>query len=198
MNLFNPLFLRKFAYYYKPINFLMSTITIKDKTFKVFINSQEIDQQISNVASRINSDYKDKSPIFLGVLNGSFMFASDLYKKINVESEISFVKLASYSGTETTGDVKKLIGLNENLKGKDIIILEDIVDTGITISKLVDELNELQVNSIKIATLLLKPEAYKKEIPIDYSCFKIPNNFVVGYGLDYDGLGRNFPDIYSL
>ncbi|MEI7596578.1 MAG: hypoxanthine phosphoribosyltransferase [Bacteroidota bacterium] len=176
----------------------MVKINIKDKTFKVYINSTAIEKRIEDIATQINSDYKDKSPIFLGVLNGSFMFASDLYKKITITSEISFVKLASYSGTETTGEVKKLIGLNESLKGKDIIIIEDIVDTGITIEKLVNELNNLEVSSIKIATLLLKPESYKKNIKIDYFCFEIPNNFVVGYGLDYDGLGRNFPDIYSL
>lgn len=176
----------------------MSSIKIKEKTFKVFIKSFEIDNRISKIANIINEEYRAKTPLFLGVLNGSFIFAADLFKKINIEAEISFIKLSSYSGTETSGNVKKLIGINENIINRDIIIIEDIVDTGITIEKIVEELQNFNVASIKIATLLIKPESYKKNIPIDYACFEIPNNFVVGYGLDYDGLGRNLPDIYSL
>lgn len=176
----------------------MATITIKDLTFKPFITEQELQILIKNVALQINKEYAGKSPLFLGVLNGSFMFMSDLMKSIDLECLISFVKLASYEGTESTGSVIQLIGLNESLEGRDVIIVEDIVDTGNTLEKLYQVILEKNPNSLKIATLLYKPEAYNKEFNIDFVAKEIPNDFVVGYGLDYDGYGRNLSSIYVL
>lgn len=176
----------------------MDIITVKDKSFKPFISEEKLQESIKEVAQKINNDYKGKSPIFLGVLNGSFMFFADLLKSINLECTVSFVKLASYEGTETTGVVNELIGLNENIEGRDIILIEDIVDTGNTLVKLYEILTVKKPRSIKIATLLYKPEAYKKEHTIDYVGLEIPNAFVLGYGLDYDGLGRNLSSIYVL
>ncbi len=176
----------------------MDIITVKDKSFKPFISEDKLKTAITNVAIKINADYKGKTPIFIGVLNGSFMFVADLLKHINLQCKISFVKLASYQGTSTTGKVNELIGLYESLKGKDIILVEDIVDTGNTLEKLYEILQEKEVNSIKIATLLYKPAAYKKAHNIDYVGIEIPNAFVLGYGLDYDGLGRNLSSIYVL
>ena len=176
----------------------MGKITIKDKTFKPYISAEELHTSISNVANEINTQYSGKSPIFIGVLNGSFMFMSDLLKEINLQCTVSFVKLASYEGTTTTGKVNELIGLNEDLEGQDIILVEDIVDTGNTLVKLYEILQNKKVNSIKIASLLFKPEAYHKPYPIDYIGKEIPNAFVLGYGLDYDGYGRNLSSIYVL
>ncbi|MBQ21171.1 MAG: hypoxanthine phosphoribosyltransferase [Flavobacteriales bacterium] len=176
----------------------MGKITIKDKTFKPYISAEELQTSISNVANEINTHYSGKSPIFIGVLNGSFMFMSDLLKEINLQCTVSFVKLASYEGTTTTGKVNELIGLNEDLEGQDIILVEDIVDTGNTLVKLYEILQNKKVNSIKIASLLFKPEAYHKPYPIDYIGKEIPNAFVLGYGLDYDGYGRNLSSIYVL
>lgn len=176
----------------------MDIITVKDKTFKPFISEEKLHESIKLVAQKINDDYKGKSPIFLGVLNGSFMFFADLLKSIDISCTVSFVKLASYEGTSTTGTVNELIGLNEDVEGKDIILIEDIVDTGNTLVKLYDILADKNPNSIKIATLLYKPEAYKKHHNIDYVGIEIPNAFVLGYGLDYDGLGRNLSSIYVL
>ncbi len=176
----------------------MGKITIKDKTFKPYISAEELQTSISKVANEINTHYSGKSPIFIGVLNGSFMFMSDLLKEINLQCTVSFVKLASYEGTTTTGKVNELIGLNEDLAGQDIILVEDIVDTGNTLVKLYDILQNKKVNSIKIASLLFKPEAYHKPYPIDYIGKEIPNAFVLGYGLDYDGYGRNLSSIYVL
>ncbi len=176
----------------------MKSITLHDKTFDIFINAEEIDQAISNVADQLNHDYKDKNPLFLVVLNGAFMFASDLFKKLTIGCEISFVKLSSYQGTETTEKVKQLIGLNEHLEDRDIVIVEDIVDTGITITQLMAELEIRKPKDVKICTFLLKPEKYSKPIPVNYVGISIPNAFVLGYGLDYDGLGRNLPDLYQL
>lgn len=176
----------------------MGKITIKDKTFKPYISAEELQTSISKVANEINTHYSGKSPIFIGVLNGSFMFMSDLLKEINLQCTVSFVKLASYEGTTTTGKVNELIGLNEDLEGQDIILVEDIVDTGNTLVKLYEILQNKKVNSIKIASLLFKPEAYHKPYPIDYIGKEIPNAFVLGYGLDYDGYGRNLSSIYVL
>ncbi len=176
----------------------MGKITIKDKTFKPYISAEELQTSISKVANEINTHYSGKSPIFIGVLNGSFMFMSDLLKEINLQCTVSFVKLASYEGTSTTGKVNELIGLNEDLAGQDIILVEDIVDTGNTLVKLYEILQNKKVNSIKIASLLFKPEAYHKPYPIDYIGKEIPNAFVLGYGLDYDGYGRNLSSIYVL
>ncbi len=174
-----------------------SKIRIKDLNFEVMIPAAEIDKAVSEVAQRINQDYANvEEPIFLGVLNGSFMFMSDLMKKIEFESELSFVKVASYEGTESVGEVKTLIGLNDSIKGRHIIIVEDIVDSGNSIEHLTELLVELEPASVKICTLFFKPKAYKKQIPVDYVAIEIGNEFIVGYGLDYDQLGRNLKDIY--
>ena len=141
---------------------------------------------------------KDKNPVFIGILNGSFMFASDLFKKITIDAQITFLKLASYQGTSSTGTVKQLIGLNQDLKGQHVVILEDIVDTGITLDNIIRQLSGYQPESIHVVSLLFKPEACKREVELDYVGFEIPNDFIVGYGLDYDGFGRNYEDIYSL
>jgi len=176
----------------------MSKVTLKDKTFRVNIPASEINKAVDEVAHRINTELKDKKPLFLSVLNGSFMFASDLMKKLTIDCEISFVKVASYHGTSSSGSVKQLIGLNEDIKGRTVVIIEDIVDTGLTIEALVQELEKMEPADIRIATLLYKPEAYRKRIELNYVAIVVPNDFLVGYGLDYDGLGRNLPDIYVL
>jgi len=173
-------------------------ITVKDKSFKLFISEENIQEAIRKVAIKINKDYQSSTPIFLGVLNGSFMFFGDLLKSIELNCNVSFVKLVSYEGTSSTGEVNELIGLRENVEGRDIILVEDIVDTGNTLEKLHQILSKKSPRSIKIATLLYKPEAYKKAHPIDYVGLEIPNEFVLGYGLDYDGLGRNLNSIYVL
>jgi hypoxanthine phosphoribosyltransferase len=176
----------------------MGSITVKDKSFRPYLSAEEINAAITRVALEINKDYKGSTPLFLGILNGSFMFFSDLLKSINLECTVSFVKLASYEGTNTTGIVNELIGLNEDIRGRDVILVEDIVDTGNTLVKLFDILADKDPKSIKIATLLFKPEAYKKSHIINYVGKEIPNDFVLGYGLDYDGLGRNLSSIYVL
>ncbi len=174
----------------------MKTIQVLDKTFELSILHEEIRGAVRKVAIQINKDLEGKTPIFLCILNGSFMFASDLLKYIELPCEVSFVKMASYNGTTTSGNVKELIGFNEDLTGRTVIIVEDIVDSGNTMEKIVGLLKEKGVDEIKIATLLYKPEAYKKDIPLDYVGLEIPNDFIVGYGLDYDGHGRNLRDIY--
>ena len=176
----------------------MDIIKVKDKEFSKFIYLDTILDAVSKVADQINQDYADKNPLFLVVLNGAFMFASDLMKKINIECEISFVKLSSYSGTNSTETVKNLIGINEELKNRSVILVEDIVDTGITIEHMIEELKKFEPLDVKIATLLLKPEKYNKAHKIDYVAIEIPNDFIVGYGLDYDGFARNLPDIYKI
>lgn len=177
----------------------MQRVKIKDKTFVPYITSDKIQESVKVVATKINIDFEGQVPIFLVVLNGSFMFAADLLKEVTVQCEISFIKLASYhGGTSSTGTVTELIGLSENLKGRSVIIVEDIVDTGITLEKLVNMLNQKGVKEIKVASFLFKPKAYTKTIPVDYVGIEIPNDFVVGYGLDYDGFGRNMKDILVL
>lgn len=171
-------------------------IKLLDKEFELFIESNTITGAVNRVAKEINEDLCDKNPVFLCVLNGSFMFASDLLKKIDFPCEVSFVKLNSYSGTESIGKIKTLIGLNEKLKGRTVVIVEDIVDSGHTIAKLNEELIALQVDDIVIATLLLKPNAYAGTLPISYAGIEIPDEFVVGYGLDYNGYGRNLEALY--
>lgn len=173
-------------------------IHLHDKSFEPFISSEEIDFAIKNLAKQIDDDFFDDTPLFVGVLNGSFMFFSDLMKHYRGMCEVSFVKMASYQGTQTTNDVKQLIGINENLQGKSIIIVEDIIDTGNTVDELKNMFKDKNVKHFKIATLFFKPDAYKKDIKIDYIGIRIPNKFIVGYGLDYDGLGRNLPDVYQL
>jgi hypoxanthine phosphoribosyltransferase len=176
----------------------MQTVTLKDKSFALNISSDEIQKTVDRLAAELNRDVKDSVPLFLVILNGSFMFAADLLKKIEFPCEISFVKLSSYSGDHTTGNVKKLIGLNEVLKGRDVIILEDIIDSGITMSHMFEQLECLSPASVKIVSFLFKPQAFQKDFKIDYIGISIPNDFIVGYGLDYDGLGRNLKDIYKV
>ena len=176
----------------------MGNVVIHGHSFKMKIAASEINKAVADVARQINTNLKDKKPLFLAVLNGSFMFASDLMKKINIECEISFVKVASYEGTSSTGSMKQLIGINEDITGRTIIIVEDIVDTGSTIENVYQQLKQLGAADIRVATLLFKPEAYTKTVPIEYAAIVVPNDFLVGYGLDYDGLGRNLEDIYVL
>ncbi|MFW5820241.1 MAG: hypoxanthine phosphoribosyltransferase [Bacteroidota bacterium] len=176
----------------------MDEIKVLDKEFIISLPAEKIQNRIYEIACALNADYSGKNPIFLGILNGSFMFASDLFKHITIEAQITFLKLASYQGTSSTGNVKQLIGLNQEIKDQHIIILEDIVDTGVTLDTIMRQLSGYLPASIKIASLLLKPDAYKKNIPIDYVGFKIPNEFIVGYGLDYNGFGRNYEDIFVL
>ena len=176
----------------------MKQVKVLDKEFIISLPSEKIQARISELASQLCTDYAGKSPVFLGILNGCFMFASDLFKRITIDAQITFLKLASYQGTTSTGNVKQLIGLNQEIKDQHIVILEDIVDTGETLDAIMRQLSGYQPASIKIVSLLLKPDSYKKEIPIDYVGFEIPNEFIVGYGLDYDGFGRNTEDIYTL
>lgn len=171
---------------------------VHDKEFETYISYQSILERTKEIAARINEDYAGTNPLFIGVLNGVFMFAADLMKGINLTSEISFIKLSSYQDTETTGNIRELIGLRENIKDLDIIVIEDIIDTGETISYVVKVLESLGPRSVEIATLLLKPEVFSKNIPLKYVGFKIPHKFVIGYGLDYNGLGRNLKDIYQI
>jgi hypoxanthine phosphoribosyltransferase len=170
---------------------------IKDLEFEMLITEQEIKQKINVLAEGVNVDYADKTPVFLPILNGSFMFSADLLKVISIPCRISFVKISSYSGTSSTGQIKTLIGLEESLFNQDIIIVEDIVDTGLTLQKLIEELKGLGTKSVEVISLLRKRAAREKEIPVKYVGFEIENEFVVGYGLDYDGLGRNLIDIYK-
>lgn len=176
----------------------MQEVTLKDKTFVPYITSEKIAESVHQLALKINSDLKTDHPLFLVVLNGSFMFASDLLKQITIPCELSFVKLASYHGTNSSGQVNELIGLTEEIKDRTVVIIEDIVDTGTTLEKLTAVLRKKDVKSIKVATFLHKPDAYSKNIPLDYVGMNIPNDFVVGYGLDYDGQGRNLKDIFVL
>ena len=176
----------------------MSIVQIKDKRFKTFISEDEIQQRVKAVADRINHDMEGKKPLLLAVLNGSFVFAADLMRHITIPCEISFVKLASYEGTVSTGKVVEVMGLNEDITGRDVIIVEDIVDTGKTMERMLDTLGTRNPNSLHICTLLLKPEKLKIPLNIEYAAMKIPNDFIVGYGLDYDQEGRNLRDIYTL
>jgi hypoxanthine phosphoribosyltransferase len=173
-------------------------IQLHDKQFKPFIESSRIQEVIGARANQINEDYKDKQPLFIGVLNGSFLFAADLVREFNGNCDVSFMKMASYEGTATTGVVNELIGLNESIEGRHVVILEDIVDTGNTLEKLFEELQKDNPASLEIATLLYKPKAYQKDIPVKYAAMEVGNEFLVGYGLDYDGLGRNLKDIYII
>ncbi len=177
----------------------MKQVKLKDKVIKVSIPEEKIQTKIAEMAKKINGDYRDKNiPLFISILNGSFMFTADLFKHIDFVCEVTFLKLTSYKGTSSTGSVRQLIGVNESIEGRDVIVLEDIVDTGITIEQILGQLKSFEPTSVKVASLLFKPEAYQKELIIDYIGMEIPNDFIVGYGLDYDGLGRNLPDIYTL
>lgn len=176
----------------------MKEITILDKTFREFITSDQIQARVAELARQINEDMSGKDVLFLGILNGAFLFAADLFKRIEIDARISFVKLASYQGTKSSGSIKELIGWNEDIRNKSVIVIEDIVDTGHTLERIMGELTIRKAAEIKIATMFLKPDAFKKNIPLHYIGMEIPDNFVVGYGLDYDGYGRNNPSVYSL
>lgn len=177
----------------------MRNVTIFDKEFELFIPYEKIRSIVEEMAEKMNRDFKDKNPLFICILNGSFMFAAEIFKRISLlDAEISFIKLASYAGTNTTGKVTELIGLNEDLTGRTVIVLEDIVDSGITIEKTIEQIKSKNPLKIKIATLLLKPDSLKVKVPLDYIGIEIPNDFIVGYGLDYNGRGRNLIDIYKV
>ena len=176
----------------------MSIVKIKDKTFRTFIPEDQIAERVKAVAERINKDLADKNPLFLAVLNGSFIFAADLMRDITIPCEISFVKLASYQGTTSTGVIKEVIGLNEELAGRTVVILEDIVDTGFTIKRMIETLGTRGPESVHVCTLLLKPGKLQVPLNVEYVAMEIPNDFIVGYGLDYDQQGRNLRDIYTL
>lgn len=173
-------------------------IKVLDLSFETSIPEETIKKEITRIANDMNTDLADKNPIFLGILNGSFMFASDLFKQITIPCQITFLKLASYDGTKTTGTVKQLIGINQELKDRTVVILEDIVDTGITLDTIVRQLSGYQPKEILVATMLHKPDATKKDVSLDYVGFEIPDEFVLGYGLDYNGYARNLPEIYTL
>ena len=176
----------------------MQTIQVRDKSFSLFISEKEILKEVKRIATQINKDYAGKEPVFLAVLNGSFIFASDLMKEVHLPCEISFVKLASYQGVNTTEKIREVIGLNVDLTDRPVIIVEDIVDTGLTMAHMLDVLKQQNPASIDICTLLLKPGKLQVDLNIRYCCLEIPNDFIVGYGLDYDGYGRNTRDIYTL
>jgi hypoxanthine phosphoribosyltransferase len=173
-------------------------IQVLDKKFQPYIKAHQIKEQVDKLAKQINADYAGKKPLFIAILNGSFMFASDLFKELTIEAEICFIKLASYKGTRSTGNVITSIGLDEPLKDRHVIIIEDIVDTGKTLHEFLPQLTDQQPASLKIAALLHKPEALAHPLTIDYIGFNVPNKFLLGFGLDYDGLGRNFKEIYQL
>ena len=171
---------------------------VKDKNFVSYLSEEEIQKKIKELASAINKEYKETKPLFIAILNGSFMFASDLFKEIKLECEISFMKLSSYEEMSSTGNVRELIGLNENVFNRDVVIIEDIVDTGHTMVNVLEQFKDRGVKSVEVVSLLIKPEALENPVTIKYVGFEIPNKFVVGYGLDYDGFGRNSKAIYQL
>ena len=173
-------------------------IQVLDKKFQPYLKAEEIHEQIGKLAAQINNDYKGKRPLFIAILNGSFMFAADLFKELSIDAEICFIKLASYKGTKSTGNVITSIGLDVPLKDRHVVIVEDIVDTGKTLSEFLPQLQDQQPLSLKIAALLHKPDATVYPLTIDYLGFSVPNKFLLGYGLDYDGLGRNLKEIYQL
>ncbi len=176
----------------------MQTIRVNDKTFIPYLTAAQIDEQIKRIAASLNKDYDGLRPLFIAILNGSFMFASDLFKELTIEAEICFIKLASYKGTKSTGQVITSIGLDASLTGRHVVIIEDIVDTGKTLHEFLPQLINQQPASLKIAALLHKPDALVYPITIDYLGFNVPDKFLLGYGLDYDGFARNLKEIYSL
>ena len=176
----------------------MSIIRVHDKQFQPFLKKDKIEARIKELAAQIDKDYEGKKPLFLAVLNGSFIFAADLFRHLKIEAEISFIKLASYKGTTSTGNVVTAIGLEESLHNRHVILTEDIIDTGKTLHAFLPEIMNRQPASLKIASFLSKPDALKHDVHADYLGFEIPNKFVLGYGLDYDGLGRNLPELYEL
>lgn len=176
----------------------MSIIKIKDKEFKVSIPEAEIKTRIKALAAQISKDMEGKNPLFLGVLNGSFIFAADLMREMTIPCEISFVKLASYQGTTSTGKIKEVLGINENLSGRTVIIVEDIVESGQTIKRMIESLGTRNPASVQVCTLFFKPDKLKEDLQLDYVAFRIPDDFIVGYGLDYDQQGRELKDIYTI
>ena len=176
----------------------MKKVTILDKEFELFIESDTIQDSIRRVAADMNNELEGKNPIFIAILNGSFMFAGDLMKHVTIPSEITFVRIASYRGVTSTKDIKEVLGLVENIKDRTVVIIEDIVDTGHTIERLINQFEALGPKEIKIATLLFKPKALVKDVKPDFVALEIPNDFIVGFGLDYDGYGRNLRDIYKI
>ena len=176
----------------------MANVQVHDKSFEPYLTYPEIDNRISAIAEQLDQDYAGKRPLFIAILNGSFMFAADVFKNLSIDAEICFIKLASYRGMKSSGQVITAIGLDVDLFGRDVVILEDIVDTGKTLSEFLPKLDHQQPNSLKIAALLHKPDATRYPLKIDYLGFSIPDKFVVGYGLDYDGLGRNLKEILQL
>lgn len=176
----------------------MNTIIIKDRKFSLSIPAEEIQEAVKTIAEQINQDLAGKNPLFICVLNGAFMFVGDLMKYVNIPCEITFIKLSSYAGLYTTGEVKEVLGLSENVVGRNVVVVEDIVDTGITMEKIIESLKSKGASDIKVVTFLQKPDALQRDIELDYIAMKIPNDFIVGYGLDYDGYGRNLKDIYTV
>ena len=174
------------------------TVQIKDKKFLLSIPEEQIQAAVKRVAQAINNDLEGEDPLFICVLNGAFMFVGDLMKHVHISSQITFIKLSSYEGLYTTGEVKEMIGLNESVVGRNVVVVEDIVDTGLTIERILASLKSKGAKTIRIATFLQKPEALQRDITVDYVAMKIPNEFIVGYGLDYDGYGRNLKDIYTV
>ncbi|WP_321299906.1 hypoxanthine phosphoribosyltransferase [Marinifilum fragile] len=177
----------------------MKTVKLLDREFRVSISAEEIDKVIAQMADKMNKELAGKDPLFICILNGSFMFASDLMKQITVENaQITFMRLSSYEGTNTTGKVKKLMGFTEDLKDRTVVLLEDIVDTGITISNTLEQIKDYEAKEVLVATMLFKPKALIRDVKLHYVGMEIPNDFIVGRGLDYDGIGRNLPDIYTV
>ena len=187
-----------FSYFcvFNPNN--MKTVKVLDKEFSLYIPQEKIENAIQTVADQLNKDMVDKNPLFLVVLNGAFMFASELFKRLTIPCEISFVKLSSYAGTETTNVVRELIGLDHSLEGRNVVVVEDIVDTGHTMRYTLEKLRNLHASDVRIATLFFKPKSFQYDYPINYKAMDIDNEFIVGYGLDYDQQGRNLPDIYKV
>ena len=176
----------------------MGIIKIKDKTFKTSITEAEIKERVKALAQQISKDMEGKVPLFLGVLNGAFIFAADLMRELTIPSEISFVKLASYQGTTSTGKINEVLGINEDLSGRTVIIVEDIVESGLTMKRMIESIGTRNPASVHICTLFLKPDKLKENMKIDYVAFRIPDDFIIGYGLDYDQAGRHLKDVYTI
>jgi hypoxanthine phosphoribosyltransferase len=176
----------------------MGSVKIKDKSFRIFIPEAEIKARVKTVAQQISKDMEGKTPLLLGVLNGSFVFAADLMREMTIPCEISFVKLASYQGTTSTGKIQEVLGINENLTGRTVVIVEDIVESGQTMRRMIESLGTRNPASVHVCTLFFKPDKLQEELTLDYVAFRIPDDFIVGYGLDYDGLGRELKDVYTI
>lgn len=171
-------------------------IHVLDLDFVPFIDREQLQIRIQEIAAQISEDYREKAPVFVPILNGAFMFASDLFKEISIPCEVSFIKLASYTGTESTGVIKQVLGIQMDISGRHVVIVEDIVDTGLTMAEVIRIFSAMNPASLTVASLFVKPEAVQVELPIGYTGFEIDNKFILGYGLDYNGFGRNYPDVY--